>query len=65
MEKAQLPYFDDYLLSLRVNNYSDETIYNYERDLEVFTIFLNEEIKKSLMILTSAILTNTKLILTP
>lgn len=46
MEKAQLPYFDDYLLSLRVNNYSDETIYNYERDLEVFTIFLNEEIKK-------------------
>ena len=54
MEKAQLPYFDDYLLSLRVNNYSDETIYNYERDLEVFTIFLNEEIKKSLMISTSA-----------
>lgn len=46
MGKAQLPYFDDFLLSLRVNNYSDETIYNYERDLEVFVIFLNEEIKK-------------------
>src|SRR3989338_40628 len=46
MEKAQLPYLDDFLLSLRVNNYSDETIYNYERDLDVFTIFLGEEVKK-------------------
>ena len=46
MEKAQLPYLDDFLLSLRVNNYSDETLYGYERDLEVFTIFLCEEIKK-------------------
>lgn len=35
-----LPLFDDYLLSLKVNNYSPETIYNYERDLKVFEDFL-------------------------
>jgi integrase/recombinase XerC len=35
-----LPLFDDYLLNLRVNNYSPETIYNYERDLKVFEDFL-------------------------
>lgn len=39
-----LPFLDDFLLSLRVNNYSQETIYNYERDLEVFKNFLEEEI---------------------
>lgn len=37
-----LPHFDDFLLSLTTNNYSDETIYNYERDLEVFQNFLSE-----------------------
>ena len=36
----QLPYLDDYLLSLKSNNYSDETIYNYERDIGVFENFL-------------------------
>jgi len=41
----QLPYFDDFLLNLQTNNYSQETIYNYERDLEVFQNFL-EEINK-------------------
>ncbi|MDP2685478.1 MAG: tyrosine-type recombinase/integrase [bacterium] len=35
-----LPYFDDYLLNLKVNNYSNQTIYNYERDLTVFQDFL-------------------------
>ena len=35
-----LPLFDDYLLNLKVNNYSPETIYNYERDLKVFEDFL-------------------------
>lgn len=40
--KINLPQIDDYLLSLKSNNYSDETIYNYERDLEVFESFLND-----------------------
>jgi len=35
-----LPLFDDYLLSLKADNYSLETIYNYERDLKVFEDFL-------------------------
>jgi integrase/recombinase XerD len=38
----QLPYLDDFLLELQSNNYSYETTYNYERDLEVFRNFLNE-----------------------
>lgn len=40
--KTQLPYLDDFLLELKVNNLSLETIYNYERDLNVFQNFLNE-----------------------
>jgi len=43
-KKSKLPYLDDFLLSLQSNNYSEETLYNYERDLEVFQNFL-EEIK--------------------
>ncbi len=38
-----LPLFDDFILHLQVNNYSNETIYNYERDLRVFEIFLIED----------------------
>ena len=41
-KKSFLPYLDDFLLSLQTNNYSQETIYNYERDLEVFENFLKE-----------------------
>lgn len=37
-----LPLFNDFLLNLKVNNYSSETLYNYERDLQVFEDFLNE-----------------------
>lgn len=37
-----LPYLDDFLLNLKSNNYSLETIYNYERDLRVFEKFLEE-----------------------
>jgi len=37
---APLPLLDDYLLNLQVNNYSPETLYNYERDLKVFEDFL-------------------------
>jgi len=40
--RESLPYCDDFLLNLRVNNYSDETIYNYERDLKVFVDFLDD-----------------------
>lgn len=38
-----LPLLDDFLLSLQVNNYSAETIYNYERDLKTFINFLEYE----------------------
>ena len=37
-----LPYIDDFLVSLKKNNYSKETIYNYGRDLRVFSIFLTK-----------------------
>ena len=37
-----LPHFDDFLLYLQTNNYSPETVYNYERDLHVFDRFLTE-----------------------
>jgi site-specific recombinase XerD len=37
-----LPHIDDFLLNLQANKYSPETIYNYERDLNVFSNFLNE-----------------------
>ena len=37
-----LPYLDDFLLNLQSNNYSAETVYNYERDLRVFERFLDE-----------------------
>jgi len=33
---------DDYLLYLKTNNYSDQTLYNYERDLSTLAYFLNE-----------------------
>jgi len=36
-----LPYLDDFLLYLQTNNFSDETIYNYERDLNTFEKFIN------------------------
>ena len=42
MENIQLPNLDDFLLNLQVNNFSQETIYNYERDLKVFEDFLKE-----------------------
>lgn len=40
-----LPQQDDFLLYLKANNYSNETIYNYELDLEVFDLFLKNEMK--------------------
>ena len=37
---SELPMFDDYLLYIKTQNYSDETVYNYERDLKTFQNFL-------------------------
>ena len=37
-----LLHVDDFLLNLQANKYSSETIYNYERDLNVFSNFLDE-----------------------
>ena len=42
----RLPYFDEFILNLRADNFSEETAYNYERDLKVFESFLNTDIKK-------------------
>lgn len=42
-----LPLFDDFMLSIRANNYSKETIYNYQLDLENFSLFLSKEVKIS------------------
>jgi len=41
-QKTQLPHLDDFLLELQTRNLSEETLYNYERDLKVFENFLNE-----------------------
>src|SRR4030042_3718433 len=37
-----LTFVDEFLLNLQTNNYSPETVYNYERDLRVFDQFLTE-----------------------
>ena len=42
-QKSQLPFSDDFLLHIQTNNYSKETLYNYERDLFTFENFLNDE----------------------
>lgn len=42
MTEINLPILDDFLLNLQTNNYSLETVYNYEKDLEVFQNFLRE-----------------------
>lgn len=44
--KPQLPYFDDFLLYLVTQNYSEETVYNYERDLKQLHDFLTEMNKR-------------------
>lgn len=40
--QVQLPLFDDFLLYIKTQNYSDETVYNYERDLATFRLFLEK-----------------------
>lgn len=39
-----LPALDDFLLHIQANNYSDETLYNYERDLDTFANFLTNDL---------------------
>jgi len=41
-QNEMLPHVDDFLLNLQANGYSPETVYNYERDLNVFCKFLEE-----------------------
>ncbi|WKZ26754.1 MAG: tyrosine-type recombinase/integrase [Candidatus Paceibacterota bacterium] len=43
--KSALPHLEDFLLFIQSNNYSKETLYNYERDLKTFERFLEEEFK--------------------
>lgn len=43
-EKIVLPYLDDFLLFIKTQNYSERTVYNYERDLLTFAQFLQEEV---------------------
>ena len=43
-KESQLPYVDDFLLFIQANNYSRETLYNYERDLKTFEGFLVGEL---------------------
>ncbi len=40
-----LPLIDDFLLHIQANNYSHETLYNYERDLDTFAQFLQHELR--------------------
>ena len=43
--KSTLPFLEDFLLHIQANNYSKETLYNYERDLETFERFLSEDMR--------------------
>lgn len=54
-QKVYLPLFDEFLLYLKTNNYSEETIYNYERDLATFTYFLSSEVNKQFDQVTKAV----------
>jgi site-specific recombinase XerD len=40
-----LPLIDDFLLHIQANNYSGETLYNYERDLDTFAHFLQNDLR--------------------
>jgi integrase/recombinase XerD len=42
-----LQHLEDFLLYIQTNNYSPETLYNYERDLKTFESFLDNELKVS------------------
>jgi len=43
--RSLIPYLDDFLLYLHTQNYSEETVYNYERDLKQLADFMESENK--------------------
>lgn len=45
ISKSPLPHLDDFLLYIQANNYSPETLLNYERDLLTFEDFFSKELK--------------------
>lgn len=42
-----LPRLDDFILHLQADNFSSETVYNYERDLKTFEYFINKDLGKT------------------
>lgn len=44
--RYKLPYLDDFLLFLKTQNYSEETVYNYELDLKYLEYFFTDENKQ-------------------
>jgi len=44
-KRQGLPLLDEFLENIQSNNYSAETVYNYERDLNTFENFLTDDIK--------------------
>jgi integrase/recombinase XerD len=44
-KRHSLPLLDEFLENIQSNNYSTETVYNYERDLNTFENFLTDDIK--------------------
>lgn len=46
-ENILLPLIDEFLLFIKTQNYSEETVYNYERDLATFRSFLAKQASSS------------------
>lgn len=63
-QKIALPHLDDFILELQTRNLSEETVYNYERDLNVFENFLKNEVNISFDKLNKKIILNYKAYLT-
>jgi site-specific recombinase XerD len=60
--RSLIPYLDDFLLYLHTQNYSEETVYNYERDLTQLADFLDSE-KKSFQSLDKQLINQFKVYL--
>ncbi|PWB38259.1 MAG: hypothetical protein C3F02_04610 [Parcubacteria group bacterium] len=43
---SPLPLLDEYLENIQSSNYSAETVYNYERDLNTFQKFISDDIRR-------------------
>lgn len=55
-KKQSLPLLDEFLENIQSNNYSAETVYNYERDLNTFENFLSDDIKTPFAKITKRII---------